>query len=76
MAEENKEISKNIDEDLEKVLEFMKSRLDVVPDYIKLLQHGDLLERTKSADALGEIGDVSAVPALIEALDDESAEIR
>ena len=70
MAEEKEQAG--YAEDLEKLMATMKKRREDVPGLIALLKSKNLLYRRKAADYLGEIGDDRAVPALIEALKDES----
>jgi len=66
----------NVDEELKEIYEQMKTRRSEVPDFIKLLKDGSLLERRKSADALGEIGDERGVLPLIDAMKDASINVQ
>jgi len=66
----------SIDEDTIKIFADMKTRVMEVPAYIRLLKSGTLLERVKSAEFLGEIGDVRAVLPLIESLGDPSITVQ
>jgi HEAT repeat protein len=70
MAEEKEQAGYS--EDLDKIMATMKKRKEDVPGLIALLKSKNILYRRKAADYLGEIGDDRAVPALIEALKDES----
>jgi HEAT repeat protein len=48
----------------------------VVPQLIDVMQHGEHLARIEAVRALAKIGDQRAIPALFEALDDNSALIE
>jgi HEAT repeat protein len=65
-----------VDEEQKKILNEMRARVADVPEYIRLLKSGSLLERRKSAEALGEIGDERGVLPLIGALNDPSATVQ
>ena len=54
----------------------MKKRVAEIPDYIKRLKTGSLLERRKSAEFIGEIGDERGVLPLIDALRDSSTTVQ
>jgi hypothetical protein len=49
---------------------------DAVPDLIRALSYPDRDVRWEAAKALGEIGDPSSAPALVEALEDERFGVR
>jgi len=66
----------NVDEELKKIYDQMKARVSEVPDYIRLLKTGSLLERRKSAEFIGEIGDDRGVLPLIDALRDPSTTVQ
>ena len=65
-----------IDEETKKIYTDMQTRVSEVPAYIQLLKTGNLLERVKSAEFLGEIGDERGVLPLIEALIDSSTTVQ
>jgi len=77
-AEITKDESKagNVDDELKKIYHEMKTRVSEVPAYIQLLKDGGLLERRKSAEFLGEIGDERGVLPLIDALKDPSTTVQ
>ena len=63
MADENPEHTgpekgttpgRNIDEETKKIYADMQTRVSEVPAYIQLLKKGNLLERVKSAEFLGD----------------------
>ncbi len=62
--------------DLERIRDSMRSRGPDMPGYIQLLKSGRLLERVKSAEFLGEIGDERGVLPLISAIGDVSPTVR
>jgi HEAT repeat protein len=64
------------EEELKKIYDEMKARVAEVPGYIQLLKNGELLERIKSAEYLGEIGDERGVLPLIGALKDPSPTVQ
>jgi hypothetical protein len=66
----------NIDEELRKILDQMRTRVSEVPAYIQLLRNGGLLERIRSAEFLGEIGEEQGVLPLIDALRDSSMTVQ
>lgn len=66
----------NVDNDIKTILSDMKARVAEVPGYIQVLKSGRLLERVKSAEFLGEIGDERGVLPLIDALGDPSATVQ
>ncbi len=66
----------NVDEDLKKIHDQIKTRVSDVPEYIEILKTVGLIERRKSAEALGEIGDERGVLPLIEAMNDPSANVQ
>jgi HEAT repeat protein len=66
----------NVDEELKKIYSDMRRRVSDVPAYIQLLKKGGLLERRKSAEFLGEIGDERGVLPLIDALNDTSITVQ
>jgi len=65
-----------VEEELIKIYSEMKARAADVPEYIRLLKTGSLLERRKLAEALGEIGDERGVQPLIDALRDSSTTVQ
>ncbi len=66
----------NVEEDLKKIHDQIKTRSSDVPEYIQILKTGGLIERRKSAEALGEIGDEHGVLPLIDAMNDPSANVQ
>jgi len=66
----------NVDEDLKNIHDRIKTRRSDVPDYVKILKTGGLIERRKSAEALGEIGDERGVLPLIDAMKDPSTNVQ
>jgi HEAT repeat protein len=75
MVKETKTVG-TVDEELKKIYDEMKAQVAEVPEYIRLLKTGSLLERRKSAEALGEIGDERGVLPLIDALRDSSTTVQ
>jgi len=65
-----------VEEELKKIYHEMKARVADVPGYIRLLKSGSLIERRKSAEALGEIGDERGVLPLIDAVGDSSMTVQ
>ena len=74
-AEKNPD-SGSLENDLSVVYKDMKGRTREVPIYVSFLKDGILLERTRSAEALGEIGDPAGVEPLIDALSDKSTDVQ
>jgi HEAT repeat protein len=74
-AEKNPD-SGSLENDLSIVYKDMKGRSRELPVYVSFLKDGILLERTRSAEALGEIGDPAAVQPLIDALSDKSTDVQ
>jgi HEAT repeat protein len=74
-AEKNPD-SGSLENDLRTVYQDMKGRAKELPIYVSFLRDGILLERTRSAEALGEIGDPAAVQPLIDALSDTSTDVQ
>ena len=62
--------------DLRTLLAEMKGRANEVPIYVRYLRTGTEFERTRAAEALGEIGDAGAVQPLIDALSDPSSTVQ
>lgn len=74
-AEKNPD-SGSLEDDLRTVYQDMKGRTGEITVYVSFLRDGNLLERTRSAEALGEIGDRAAVQPLIDALSDTSTDVQ
>jgi HEAT repeat protein len=74
-AEKNPD-SGSLENDLSIVYQDMKKQSREVPIYVSFLRDGILIERTRSAEALGEIGDKAAVQPLIDALSDKSTDVQ
>jgi len=68
--------SGTLEDDLKTVYQDMKGRRGDIAIYVSFLRDGNLLERTRSAEALGEIGDRTAVQPLIDALSDKSTDVQ
>ncbi|MEN6610927.1 MAG: HEAT repeat domain-containing protein [Methanoregulaceae archaeon] len=66
----------DLDKDVKKIHDLIRTRGDDVPEYIRILKSGGLIERRKSAEALGEIGDERGVLPLIDATQDPSSDVR
>jgi len=66
----------DLDNDVKKIHEQIRTRGEDVPEYIRILKSGGLIERRKSAEALGEIGDERGVLPLIDATQDPSFDVR
>lgn len=66
----------NVDEDLKKKHDQIKTRVSDVPECITILKTGGLIEPRKSAEAPGEIGDEHGVLPLIDAMKDPSTNVQ
>ncbi len=75
-TEEKNPDSGSLENDLRNVYQDMKKQSREVPIYVSFLRDGVLIERTRSAEALGEIGDKAAVQPLIDALSDTSTDVQ
>jgi HEAT repeat protein len=75
-TEEKNPDSGSLENDLSNVYREMKTQSKELPMYVSFLRDGILLERTRSAEALGEIGDPAAVQPLIDALSDKSTDVQ